>query len=1053
MSTKEFTYKYHDQFIFRTPLLPLPKKEIDRIEFKNYTSDPTFKEAIYLASPVLFTELLKWHKGQIKEEKEIEKLIISLYKYYSRMQIRCTPYGLFAACGTGEWNNRSELIISESVKRHTRLDMNYVCSLAQQLNNHSTIRPLLRFFPNNSIYAFGEQLRYVEYRYVNNKRIHRISSVDNSEYLQKILNHCHKGSCINDLANLLVDDDITYDDSESFIKELIDSQIIVSELEPAVTGDEFIYQIINTLKLINKESSTEINAIIELLISTQEQISIIDNEIGNEVISYKNIYENLQVIGVAIEENQLFQVDMYRSTNVSILDISIQSQLTEAISFLNRMNRNYENTNLKIFRENFYKQYEDAELPLLEVLDTETGIGYKGKDILGINTLLNDIYIPNKIQESYDIKWNELQKFLQKYLQKAIKDDAYCVVFTDDDIKNFTSISHSMPNTLAVMFRIVNESNKLYLLESGGATAANLLGRFAHGDESIYNIVKDITSHEATYDDDKILAEIVHLPENRIGNILLRPVLRDYEIPYLGKSALPSDNQILLQDIMVSIQGNRIILRSKKLNKEIAPRLSTAHNYSYNALPVYQFLCDVQMQNIEKAGFSFGWGVLSKEYKFLPRAEYKNVILHRAKWQFLKEDYKIFTDKNKTPVKKDIVEWRNRWNIPTLVLLIDADNELMINFEDDLSVQMFINTIKKQEQIILEEFLFDVNNSFVKDSIGNSYTNEFIAILLKDEKFKNNSPFNYKKLLNNGINVKRDFNIGSEWLYYKFYCGVKTCDKFLTDIVKPLVDELILKKWIDKFFFIRYYDPDLHIRLRFHINDIEKIGIVIQTIDKFVQSYINQGLINKIQIETYKRELVRYGHNTIIIAESFFYIDSICALHLLNLIEGEEGEQFRWQFAIRSMDELLNNFKYTINDKLKLLEILKTNFVNEHGNHKELKLQLDNKFRNTRKQVENILNTDLDNESETVSILNIFKWKSDQIAPLASEIIYLKNNRQLEVDLEDLLSSYIHMMLNRIFKSRQRTYEMVMYYSLYNYYKSKIAREKNKNSPLKKIEV
>jgi hypothetical protein len=45
-----------------------------------------------------------------------------------------------------------------------------------------------------------------------------------------------------------------------------------------------------------------------------------------------------------------------------------------------------------------------------------------------------------------------------------------------------------------------------------------------------------------------------------------------------------------------------------------------------------------------------------------------------------------------------------------------------------------------------------------------------------------------------------------------------------------------------------------------------------------------------------------------------------------------------------------------------------------------------------------------------------------------------------EVDLNDLITSYIHMMMNRSFRSRQRIHELVLYDFLYRYYKSVIAR-------------
>ncbi|HET6227766.1 MAG TPA: lantibiotic dehydratase, partial [Bacteroidia bacterium] len=1013
-------YNYHNDFIFRTPQLPLDLSGLTKEELFRFSQQPFFKEAIYIASPVLYTELIKWHNNELKEEKEQEKLATSLYKYYVRMQSRCTPYGLFAACGSGSWGDESKIKLSDKENRHTRLDMNYLCALAQQLNSHPVLMPRLRFFPNNSTYHVGETMRYVEYSYVNNRRVHQITSVQFSTYLERVLKLAENGARLQDLAATLVSDEITSEEAEDFIKELIQSQLLISELEPAVTGDEFSYQLIHTLKKLNEEHHPEIEQIIQILESTQAQINKLDREENTDAETYRSIYKQLQELKTPIEENQLFQTDLFRSTQTATLNKSIQKRLSEAITFLNKFSAEVEQSNLKKFKENFYNQYEHAELPLLHVLDTETGIGYTGKDSSGVNKLLDDLYIPGKPATSYDVKWNRKQEFLQSRLLKALKEGQYSVDFKDEDVKDSTNTTNFLPDSLAVMFRVVDDE-KIYLQSCGGSSAANLLGRFAHGDHHIHHIIKTITAHEQELDPDKILAEIVHLPESRIGNILLRPVLRDYEIPYLGKSALPVEQQIQLQDLMVSVQNDKIILRSKRLNKEIIPRLSTAHNYTFNALPVYQFLCDLQTQYFDKSGVGFNWGSLVGNYKFLPRATYKNVILERAKWQLKKEDVAVLL--NDKPSKELINTWRKHLNLPEQVALVDGDNELLINFKDEQSVSMFLSSIKKRESFILEEFLFNEQALFIKDEDNKGYVNEFIAMLLKDkiaaQKIRQRTKSERETITNTEQGIQRNFSIGSEWLYYKFYSGIKTADKLLAEVIRPLTQELVDKNYIDKFFFIRYSDPDNHIRLRFHFADLSKIGLVIGLVYKAIQPYQEQGLISKIQTDTYARELERYGTNSMELTESLFYIDSIVTLNLLDLIDGEEGEIIRWQFAIRSMDDLLTNLKFSAAEKLQLLDRMKTSFFREHGESKELKLQLDAKFRTERKLVEDILNKELDERREIQPVIELLKWKDEQVQPLAEQLLELKRNNQLQIDLNELTSSYIHMLLNRLFMARQ----------------------------------
>lgn len=60
---------------------------------------------------------------------------------------------------------------------------------------------------------------------------------------------------------------------------------------------------------------------------------------------------------------------------------------------------------------------------------------------------------------------------------------------------------------------------------------------------------------------------------------------------------------------------------------------------------------------------------------------------------------------------------------------------------------------------------------------------------------------------------------------------------------------------------------------------------------------------------------------------------------------------------------------------------------------------------------------------------------------MINELFIKINKRSNKITIEYLLTSYIHMMLNRLFKSKNRIYELVLYDFLRRYYASKIARK------------
>jgi len=90
-------YNLSSKFLVRIPLLAYNQFNGVYIDIKKYIMAPLIQEAIYLASPVLYKEMMKYLSGKITDSKEIERIINSCTRYLSRMSTRCTPFGLFAS--------------------------------------------------------------------------------------------------------------------------------------------------------------------------------------------------------------------------------------------------------------------------------------------------------------------------------------------------------------------------------------------------------------------------------------------------------------------------------------------------------------------------------------------------------------------------------------------------------------------------------------------------------------------------------------------------------------------------------------------------------------------------------------------------------------------------------------------------------------------------------------------------------------------------------------------------------------------------------------------
>ena len=731
-------------FFVRTPHSPFNSLKEEPFETK--IRNPQVQEAIYVASPVLYAEMQKQLAEAISDTEEKQRIESSIYRYISRMSSRCTPFGLFAGCSIGEIDGDTTHILIKSFNRTTRLDMYFLCTLSQELSKLPEIKEKVRYYPNTTLYPLGKKYRYVEYQYIHSKRIHKVSSVDRSIYLDALLKTARKGASINELLNCLIERKIEPEEARGFIEELIDSQIIVSELSPSVTGDDYFSQMIHILKKLNISEGllSALDAIQETLQKMDlppnplkgENGSDVDNHaaakypLGDLGVGYQQIIQKIKEIKVPYEEKFLFQVDMTGNVSEATLGKDIVDELQSAMVFLNKITLSGGNEALNQFQQAFYNRYEDREILLLEALDPEIGIGYPANRGAGdLSPLLENFPVPGN-------QGNGLQSsnFLSNLSKKVLDVHPNEIVLSDEDVKNSKIDWDDLPATIHTMFEIIKAGSEplIYLTGFVGVSGAKLLARFAHTDEKIAQFVNDVAAKEQELMPDVLLAEIAHLPDSRVGNVLSRPHIRDYEILYLANSDLPENQLIYSSDLYLSVRKGKLCLRSKKLNKEIVPRLTNAHNYMNNTMPVYRFLCDMQQQQ-GRTGLYFNWGQLNNELSFLPRVRYKNTVLSLATWKIKTDEMKhLFTIKEDEKLLVETKKWMVKYPLPSKMLLADGDNELLIDWDDAQNIRALFSIIKKREMIILTEFLYDLENSVVRDENGNPYPNECIVAFYKD---------------------------------------------------------------------------------------------------------------------------------------------------------------------------------------------------------------------------------------------------------------------------------------------------------------------------------
>lgn len=271
--------------------------------------------------------------------------------------------------------------------------------------------------------------------------------------------------------------------------------------------------------------------------------------------------------------------------------------------------------------------------------------------------------------------------------------------------------------------------------------------------------------------------------------------------------------------------------------------------------------------------------------------------------------------------------------------------------------------------------------------------------------------------------MKSDYCIGSEWVYFKIYCGYKAANVILRDTVPFFIEDIKNQKILKNWFFIRYNDPEPHLRLRIRLKNIGFFGDLIKIFNNHFDPLITNFTISKIQLDTYSREIERYRDINYDYTESFFEYDSEAILNYLVIEPRLDDEKYKLYYSFFAIDSFLDICGFNLSKKHEVLRNLQKSFKTEFSISSFTKKELLNSFREFEVNIENVIK-----KMTFTNLTDIVDFRNSRI-----------KNTNVDLCLSSLyISSFIHMSINRQFTSRQREYELIIYDHLFRFYEKKM---------------
>jgi thiopeptide-type bacteriocin biosynthesis protein len=204
---------------------------------------------------------------------------------------------------------------------------------------------------------------------------------------------------------------------------------------------------------------------------------------------------------------------------------------------------------------------------------------------------------------------------------------------------------------------------------------------------------------------------------------------------------------------------------------------------------------------------------------------------------------------------------------------------------------------------------------------------------------------------------------------------------------------------------------------------------------------LDDGRLWRVQLDTYEREVERYGGaEGIVLAERLFHADSEAVLALAALLPEDARGDTRWRLALLGMDLLLGDLGFDLDTRRAVIRQTRETFAAEFHAGAEFKHQSGNKFRAQRQSLEALLDLVPGGDDWFAGDLAVLRRRSERLAPVMAELQACARAGRLSVPLTELAASYLHMHANRLLRSAHRAQELVLYDFLSRLYESRAAR-------------
>ncbi len=950
-----------------------------------------------------------------------------LLRYLVRMSTRPTPFGLFAgiAVGTFAEETMASLALPTLGQMRARPDMNWLLTIVQKVEQTPEVLRHLRVSWNQMASFMGGRVLLPNADAYGQNDV-RFISLRTTSVVQAVFEEADQPIHYADLQSRIMArfPQATEQQVDRMLQQLWEHHFLLSTLHPPLTmASPGTY----VLEHLSQVRGTE--AVCADLQTILEDAATIDHRGTNASLSLMQHLAQKQEHLVPNEKEHGLQLQVDCALNVPSPLLTKQigeaaAQAAETLLCLTPLPHGY--VHLQQYRMAFLERYgENAEVPLLDLLSAEAGLDAPAGYLHPPRTFPLPTYT-----EATGTK--QRNRLLSALVIGAINERSMEVELTDqllETLQQWSAKEKNAPLSLEIYLQIhaasraaidAGQWSAVVSPSCGSLAAGRTFGRFfdlLSAEDQVR--LQHLIDREEALCPEVLFAELSYFPRNaRTANVLTRPALRRYEILVGTTPTVPAEQVIALRDLVVGVRNARFYVRSLRLGKEVIVCQSHMLN-SINAPNICRFLAELG-QDARPCLISFDWGS-SAASPFLPRLRQGKVILSPAQWNLTRTSIIPMGEGNEnTRWLTGFEHWRRQWRVPRYVYLTEMDNRLLLDLEHPLMVeelQAELAKVGEHGQVALQELLPDLDHLWLQDTNGAGYFSEIVVPLIRSTKEPERTVADGNRMQSARVILHRERCSfpGDAWVYFKLYAASKQHDELIAGPVQELVRELSGQECVDCVFYTRYADPDPHLRVRLRASESAHIQPLLITLLKWSQQLVERELVSRFSIDTYEREVERYGGpEAIDLLEQVFTLDSFIAGEIVAAHYTKKLTIDPLGIAVLSLDTLFACWGLDVEGRLAWLrkQIDPTETRKEFRERRQFFCDLLVPWRHT---------TDEALMQQRNQVLQLFALQEEALRHLSAQVRALGDEGALWTPEEQILGSLAHMHLNRLLgMDRQR---------------------------------